>query len=200
MGKFKNPYTSSNRMANWSLKYNKIIVQQPQTPQVVQTPGLILCKECQDTTQIDLHHAKAFVLSCIDFRLRDNITCNLTNLGYKNNYDDSAVAGASLGYNGLLDYDWVKTIDDNIDLAISLHDINEIIIIDHMYCGAYKAQYPDMVKGGVEEYNCHVENLNTTATSLQLKYNDFKIKKYIISVDGGTMVDIDTYKGSFPFK
>jgi hypothetical protein len=202
MGKFNIQPSGRNNMSSRIYNFNKNhpqIFSRPLISGLPSIPGLTFCKDCQDTTQVNSHHAKAFVLSCIDFRLRDNITYNLTNLGYKNEYDDSAVAGGSLGYNGLLHYNWSTTITDNIDLAIQLHDIEEILLIDHMQCGAYGSQYPTMVKGSNDEYNYHISNLNIAAQSLKIKYPDLIIKKYIISIDGGTMIDIDIYKGQFPF-
>lgn len=79
-------------------------------------------------------------------------------------YDEMIFAGASLGYNtslnwGLDDKDtyssskfhagdadpdinqWARTFNTHIDIAILLHGIQNVIIIDHMECGAYKAFY-----------------------------------------------------------
>ena len=46
------------------------------------------CGLCCDNSQTNLHHAKALILNCMDFRLRDNISCHLNLLGYKNKYDE----------------------------------------------------------------------------------------------------------------
>jgi len=210
MGRFKNFYTTCNRAGarafNFDNRNVRIIGQrQPQsqsqqlTLTTTPTPitGLVLCQDCVDTTQIDLHHSNAFVLSCMDFRLRDNITCNLTHMGYKNNYDEFILAGSSLGYNGLLDYNWQSCADAHIELSHKLHEIDEIILIDHMSCGAYKAKYGNITH--IEEYQYHIVNLNSAAKTIQEKYPSFTIKKFIISIDGGLMIDIDSYKGIFPF-
>ena len=49
--------------------------------------------------QLKAHTAKAFVITCMDFRLIDDVGTYLDNIGYHNNYDEFILAGASLGYN-----------------------------------------------------------------------------------------------------
>jgi hypothetical protein len=96
--------------------------------------------------------AIAIVFNCIDFRLRENITCNLNCRGYYNNYDEIIGAGVSLGYNGLLvslgynglntsSSGWSDYVDTHIKLARDLHRIFEIIICEHSQCGAYAERY-----------------------------------------------------------
>lgn len=46
--------------------------------------------------QYILKDARALLLTCIDFRLIDNVVFKLNELGYTNNYDEFALAGASL--------------------------------------------------------------------------------------------------------
>ena len=173
--------------------------------------GVYYCKSCIDTTQSVLHDASAVMITCIDFRLADNIVCQMNNLNLKNNYDEFILAGTSLGYNGLNGSypNWAQAADDHITIAYNLHHISTIILIDHMQCGAYKVAYTELVNsmGTVDEYNLHKTNLNTAAYTLMSKFgpggtilqiHDLSIKKYIISIDGGTLIDIDAY-GTFPF-
>ena len=87
------------------------------TQNYLQVPkGIILNNQCNDNSQVNLHTANAIVLSCMDFRLRDNITCTLNALSYNNNYDEFILAGTSLGYNGMEGKykEWEKTADDHI--------------------------------------------------------------------------------------
>jgi hypothetical protein len=209
MGKFKNFYTTCNRAGarvyNFDNRNPRIIGQrQPQQQTLISStaptqpiPGLILCQQCVDFTEIDLHRSTAIVLSCMDFRLRDNLACNLTHMGYKNNYDEFILAGASLGYNGLLDYNWQPCADAHIELSRELHEITEIILVDHMRCGAYKAKYGSIT--AIEEYEHHCDNLKSAAQTIQQKYPSFTVKKFILSIDGGSIVDVDAYAGGFPF-
>ena len=154
---------------------------------------------CCSTNQVELYNAKAMVFCCMDFRLRDNMVCQLNLKGYKNNYDEVIAAGSSLGYNGLLDYKgWDTYVDEHISLAFVLHKISQIIVIDHEKCGAVTEQYGALTKE--EEYILHVENLTKCAETLWNKYNpnngtktkipNLEIITYIISIDGCLLTEI----------
>jgi hypothetical protein len=158
------------------------------------------CKLCRDDSEVNLDEAKAIILDCIDFRLRDNITCQLNLKKYKNNYDEVIAAGSSLGYNGLTTYTgWNTYIDSQIQLSYDLHKIHQIVIVDHESCGAYKLQYGDYITRE-EEYKLHVQNVRKCAKTLWKKYNpnngsilkihDLTIIGYIISIDGSTFREL----------
>ena len=88
--------------------------------------------------------AIAMVFNCMDFRLRENTTCNLNCKGYYNNYNEVIAAGVSLGYNGLKTFNgWSDYVDTHIVLGHKLHNIREILIVEHCQCGAYAEQYGD---------------------------------------------------------
>lgn len=102
--------------------------------------------------QYILKDARALLLTCIDFRLIDNVVFKLNELGYTNNYDEFALAGASLWYNGIpsiKNYQaWSEVFRQHIEAAIALHNIEEILIIDHLNCGAYGLVYtPEELEG-----------------------------------------------------
>jgi hypothetical protein len=157
------------------------------------------CGPCCDTSQVGFHHAEAIVLNCMDFRLRDNVSCHLDLKGYKNKYDEVIAAGASLGYNGLSTYQgWNTFIESHISLAYDLHGISEIIIVEHEKCGAYEVQYGELTTEQELEY--HVQNVSICADSLWEKYNpvngsvlpipNLKIIGYIISIDASSFTEI----------
>jgi hypothetical protein len=158
------------------------------------------CKLCRDDSEVSLDEAKAITLDCIDFRLRDNITCQLGIKNYKNDYDEVIAAGSSLGYNGLTTYKgWNVFVDEQIQLSYDLHKIHQILIIDHEACGAYKLQYGDDITRE-EEYKYHVLNVNKCAKALWKKFNpkngsvtkipNLTIIGYIISIDGSTFTEL----------
>lgn len=137
---------------------------------------------------------KALVITCIDFRLIDEAVEYLNSKGYLDNYDEFILAGASLGYNTSLNAlnvnpkysGWDKVLENHIDISYSLHKIKEIIIIDHMDCGAYKAQLNDgQSYSKYEEINKHVENLNIFRNTINSKYSSkYNVKTWIMSLDG----------------
>ena len=152
------------------------------------------CKtpSCCDTSQVNDHEADYMVLNCMDFRLRDNLTCQLNNKGMKNNYDEFILAGASLGYNGITGYTWDTVFEDHINLAHTLHGVSTIMLIDHMNCGAYKYQYPSITLGSTEERDLHLSNLHAAKLKLQAKYGEqYSIETYLLSIDGCTLERIE---------
>jgi carbonic anhydrase len=138
-----------------------------------------------------MHNAKSILLTCIDFRFIDDIVAQMNKLGYLNNYDEFVLAGASLGYNGIPGYNnWAQVFNDHINLALSLHHIKEIIIIDHMDCGAYKKVYSPSDLEGPNEKEKHVLNLHVTVETLSKLYPQIKIRTFIINKEGTSMEDI----------
>jgi len=150
---------------------------------------------------------KILIITCIDYRLMDEVVIALNQLGFNNLYDQFILAGASLGFNygtvdsslvPLSDNYWQQTFYDNVDIAISLHHIKQIFLIDHCDCGAYEAFY------NVEFDNCgdpvslerHYDNLALAASTITEKYKDtygvgegITVKKYIMELNG-VMVEI----------
>jgi|688.fasta_scaffold12617_12 carbonic anhydrase len=136
--------------------------------------------ETQD--QLVAHKAKAMVLTCMDFRLIDDVVKYLDKNGYNNNYDEYILAGASLGYNQNTYPDWSLTFQEHIDLALKLHHIKEIILIDHENCGAYKLLISNYESSKELEY--HKFNLALAKNTLQQKYPNLKITTLFMKLNG----------------
>ncbi len=143
--------------------------------------------ETQD--QMTAHHAKAIVITCMDFRLIDDAVKYLDTIGYNNNYDEFILAGASLGYNQTKYTAWTETLDKHIELAESLHEIKEVIVIDHMSCGAYKIFYEKDSIPRDEEIKLHKENFEKFKKSIKNKYPQFEVKTLLMDLNG-TIIDI----------
>ena len=81
----------------------------------------------------------------------------------------------SLGYNNVPTKNkqsWKDAMIDHIDLAINLHEIQEIIIMDHMECRAYKFIYEDKIKNKKDEYNFHIQNLRLLKNISKINYKN----------------------------
>lgn len=145
---------------------------------------LYLMPQMPTQNQLTAHTAKALVITCIDFRLIDDAEYFLNSKGYNNNYDEFILAGASLGYNQTKYDSWKKTIDDHINLSKKLHDIKEIIVIDHMDCGAYKMFYDKQQFPREEEILLHKENFNKFKEQINKLYPDLKVSIYLMETNG----------------
>lgn len=106
-------------------------------------------------TGYDLPKKNVLVLSCMDLRLTDNLVNFLHFDNLANRYDHFILAGTSLCTtlkskknakyfkNDVLEsYDnfelWSKSFNDHLNLAIALHHIKDVYVIEHQDCGAYK--------------------------------------------------------------
>lgn len=146
---------------------------------------LDLSSESQD--QLTAHNAKALILTCMDFRLLDDVVTFMNKIGYNNNYDQFILAGGSLGFNQDVYNDWKKTLNKHINLALELHHIKEIIIIDHMKCGAYKIFYNKKDFTHDEELALHNENINKFKKYINTTYPKLKVKGFIMNLDGSVI-------------
>lgn len=93
------------------------------------------------------------VISCIDLRLMDNLLDFLHHDNLQNRYDHIILAGTSLCthvekkkelfkpdvLNKFNDFEhWKQTLYNHLDIAIALHDIRDVYIVEHEDCGAYR--------------------------------------------------------------
>lgn len=100
------------------------------------------------------------LISCMDLRLLDNIVHFMDHENLTNRYDQYIMAGASIGaLVGSADEDdeltriddykgWETGLLQHTQLAIQLHNIKDIYILEHQDCGAYKA----FMKDGLGDY------------------------------------------------
>lgn len=128
--------------------------------------------------------AKALVLSCIDFRFlaSERYFLALQNLG--NQYDWTALAGASLALSG-----FPRTVDteafwDQLDLSYQLHGIKKVIILDHQDCGAYASKVdPELSKDPERELQVHTDFLNQAFWAIRERYPDLNIELYFVRLN-----------------
>ena len=148
-------------------------------------------KKCHNVSntqnQLTAHDAKAIVITCMDFRLIDDAVRYLDKEGYNNNYDEFILAGSSLGYNQKTYNAWTETLDKHIELAQQLHKIKEVIVIDHMNCGAYKIFYNKKSLSEAEELQLHKENFTKFRETVNKKYPHLKVKTLLMKLDGSVM-------------
>lgn len=130
------------------------------------------------------HTCEQFCLSCIDFRFVDDVTFYQNLKGDANNHDAFCLAGASLGYNGIPNYEnWILCCEQTIDLSYDLHEISEVTIFDHLDCGAYGLVYTPEQLEGDGEFKLHVENLNKAEATILKKFSYIKkVNKFIFDL------------------
>jgi hypothetical protein len=127
----------------------------------------------------EIHQAKTLVLSCIDFRF---LTAERNFLKIKNlrdEYDWTALAGASLAVTGFPHQSDAEAFWDQLDLSYRLHHINKVIVLDHQDCGAYAIMIdPSLSKDPERELQVHTDYLNRAYWSIRNRYPDLEIELY----------------------
>jgi len=133
----------------------------------------------------------ALLLSCMDYRLTDEIPDYMQNhLHMKRKYD-YVILAASLGVTNTKFPNWGKTFWEHLDTAIALHSIHEVIIMDHRNCGAYKVilgkDFPADANEAQhkEETAVHKEQLDALAKAIHEKYPNLEVSTLLMSLDGG---------------
>ena len=134
--------------------------------------------------QLIAHKAKALVITCMDFRLIDDAVLFFNSIGLNNNYDNFILAGASLGYNQTVYSAWSETFDKHIELAEQLHDITDVIVLDHMQCGAYKLFYNLPSIPRANEIEKHKDNFIKFTQTINQKYPHLTVSTYLMDLDG----------------
>ena len=127
----------------------------------------------------------ALLLSCMDFRLMDDIERYMSGRGLRNKYDHVVLAGASLGATTDKFPAWNKTFWEHLDIAIKLHDIHTVIVMDHRDCGAYKIIIDaDYAKDPRIEKDTHAVQLGKLKGMISERHPKLKVETLLMALDG----------------
>jgi len=131
------------------------------------------------------YDVEALVLTCMDFRLVNEVGFLLNEHGLVNKYDQIILAGATLGVATDKYPAWAETFWNHLDLAIKLHSIKRVIAIDHRDCGAYKlalgkdfGQLPD------EETQIHTKVMTDFRDMVKAKQPNVEVELLLMWLDG----------------
>ena len=127
----------------------------------------------------------ALLLSCMDFRLMDDIERYMSARGLRDKYDHIVLAGASLGAVTDKFPAWNKTFWEHLDIAIKLHNIHTVMVMDHRDCGAYKVILgPDHARDAATETAAHAGQLKKLQGKLGEQYPKLKVEMLLMALDG----------------
>jgi len=129
--------------------------------------------------------ADALLLSCMDYRLIDATGRYMTHHGLRNKYDHVVLAGASLGAITEKYPDWNRTFWDHLALAIELHAIHRVMVLDHRDCGAYKLILgEDFSKDPKKETEAHAAQLKRLEELIKGKYEKLEVELLLMNLAG----------------
>ena len=128
---------------------------------------------------------EALLLSCMDYRLLDEIEHYMSFEELRDKYDYFILAGASLGAITDKYPAWNQTFWAHLELAIQLHKIDKVIALDHRDCGAYKTILgEDFVKNRAKETAIHTNNLKELRRQINAKYPKLEVELLLMDLDG----------------
>ncbi|MBF0167390.1 MAG: twin-arginine translocation signal domain-containing protein [Alphaproteobacteria bacterium] len=130
-------------------------------------------------------NTEALLLSCMDFRLLDEIVKYMDGRSLTNNYDHVVLAGASLGALYEKKPSWGQTFWDHVDVAQQLHHIKKVIVMDHRDCGAYKVFIsPDHAKTPKDEFDVHATYLRKLRDEIKKRFPALEVELLLMGLDG----------------
>lgn len=147
--------------------------------------GAMLWTAALPQRQARAAETEALLLSCMDFRLVDETERYMSGRGLKNKYDHIILAGASIG--ALTDKfpAWNKTFWEHLDVAIQLHKIHKVIVLDHRDCGAYKVILgEDFAKDAKKETEIHSAKLRELRKLVSEKYPKLEVELLLMDLKG----------------
>ena len=148
----------------------------------VPNPATKANKHLMTQNKMTAHTAKAFLVTCMDFRLFNDTNRILKEKGYDVNYDLFVLAGVSLGFLQTTYPGWGKALLDHIEISLRLHKIVKVILLDHLDCGAYKTFCPGLKPE--KEIEEHKNNLKMAKEKIQNLFPRLIVKTWILHLDG----------------
>jgi len=130
-------------------------------------------------------HTEILLLTCMDYRLTDDTIAYMEGRRLHDKYDHVVLAGASLG--ALTDKfpSWGETFWTHLDVAIDLHKIHKVMVIDHRDCGAYKVLLgAETVDTPEKELAVHTEKLHALRDAIKHRHEHLEVELALMDLDG----------------
>jgi carbonic anhydrase len=120
---------------------------------------------------------KALAVTCIDYRFLNKDAAYIANdLKLFADADIVALAGASLAAVSAKLPESAKAFWEQLAIAKQLHDFHEVVLIDHMDCGAYKEEFKPLDPN--REHEKHVQVM--TLVSSRLKGMGYNVNGFLM--------------------
>ncbi len=133
-------------------------------------------------------HTEMLLLTCMDFRLANEIEAYMEARGLRDKYDHVVLAGASLGALNDRFPAWTEVFWQHLDLAIELHEVHRVMVLDHRDCGAYKMILGEAsVKDPETELKSHVKQLYALRSAILAKHPHMEVEIGLMALDGAVM-------------
>ena len=125
---------------------------------------------------------KAMVLSCIDPRFQPKVFNYLKKKNLTGKYSSFTIAGGSIGVTAKKFKKWHSTFWENLATSIKLHNISNLIVINHNDCGAAKIVNGDNKFSTSIENKIHNQSFKIIKKKLKKKYPSIKVSFKIMKI------------------
>lgn len=128
---------------------------------------------------------EALLLSCMDYRLTDDVARYMEGREMAEKYDHVILAGASIGVTNERYPAWGQTFWDHVGVAARLHHIKRVIVMDHRDCGAYKLFLgPEHAKDRAAETSVHAREATKLKREIAARHPELQVELLLMSLDG----------------
>jgi carbonic anhydrase len=129
----------------------------------------------------------ALAVTCIDYRLVDDAVRFFDGQHLTNDYDQVSLAGASLAAVSDKFPSSNAAFWDHVTIAKQLHNIREVIVLDHRDCGAFKLAFGKDYRGeGAAETVQHKQVMEQVKNKLAATHPDLTAQFYLMALNGKT--------------
>ena len=125
---------------------------------------------------------KAMVLSCIDPRFQPKVFNYLKKKNLTGKYSSFTIAGGSIGVTAKKFKKWHSTFWENLATSIKLHNISNLIVINHNDCGAAKIVNGNNKFSTSIENKIHNQSFKIIKKKLKKKHPSIKVSFKIMKV------------------
>ena len=126
---------------------------------------------------------KAMVLSCIDPRFQPKVFNYLKKKNLTGKYSSFTIAGGSIGVTAKKFKKWHSTFWENLATSIKLHNISNLIVINHNDCGAAKIVNGKKEFSPENEKKIHKESFSKIKKQIKKNFPKLKVELNLISLD-----------------
>jgi len=125
---------------------------------------------------------KAMVLSCIDPRFQPKVFSYLKKKKLTGKYSSFTIAGGSIGVTAKKFKKWHSTFWENLATSIKLHNISNLIVINHNDCGAAKIVNGNNKFSTSIENKIHNQSFKIIKKKLKKKHPSIKVSFKIMKI------------------
>ena len=125
---------------------------------------------------------KAMVLSCIDPRFQPKVFSYLKKKNLTGKYSSFTIAGGSIGVTAKKFKKWHSTFWENLATSIKLHNISNLIVINHNNCGAAKIVNGNNKFSTSIENKIHNQSFEIIKRKLKKKHPSIKVSFKIMKI------------------